>query len=147
MTCIPPDPDGIMKSIVWLQWLYTDVAVFGTGDRFYTTLVSRKSYSYSRGWSVTSNGGRLSSKPHFFIRISFIGLPRWSVSCCSMMCMIFWPSVTMPNMTCSPFRLGVGRVVMKNWQPFVSGPANENALDVYTDYIFICSYTYMNHTD
>lgn len=49
MTCIPPDPDGIMKSIVWLQWLYTDVAVFGTGDRFYTTLASR---------ILTREGGR-----------------------------------------------------------------------------------------
>lgn len=78
--------------------------------------------SYLRGWSVTSNGGRRFSKPHLVIRISLVGLPRWSVSCCSMACMTFCPSTTMPNITCSPFKLGVDLVVMKNWHPFVSGP-------------------------
>lgn len=81
-----------------------------------------QSLSYLRGWSVTSNGGRRFSKPHLVIRISLVGLPRWSVSCCSMACMTFCPSITMPNITCSPFKLGVDLVVMKNWHPFVFGP-------------------------
>lgn len=33
------------------------------------------------------------------------------------------PSTTRPKTTCLPSRKGVGTVVMKNWLPFVFGPA------------------------
>ena len=33
------------------------------------------------------------------------------------------PSMTSPKMVCLPVSHGVGTVVMKNWEPFVPGPA------------------------
>ena len=63
--------------------------------------------------------------PHCAITTSRFGmsLPRYPVLVFSILRTISMPSMTFPNTTCFPSRKGVGTVVMKNWEPLVSGPA------------------------
>ena len=49
--------------------------------------------------------------------------PLWPVLVISILRTTSMPSVTRPKTTCLLSRKGVGTVVMKNWLPFVFGPA------------------------
>jgi len=52
-----------------------------------------------------------------------ISLPLYPVLVFSIFLTTSIPSTTLPKTTCLLSRNGVGTVVMKNWEPFVFGPA------------------------
>ena len=51
-----------------------------------------------------------------------LGRPESEPSLCSIY-ITSRPSTTFPNTVCFPFNQGQGTKVMKNWEPFVLGPA------------------------
>jgi hypothetical protein len=60
--------------------------------------------------------------PHSFMITDFFGLP-YEVPQYSIKFNVAIPSLTSPNTVCFPSNHGVGMVVIKNYDPFVLGPA------------------------